>query len=201
MKIKKMLLLVVAMVLVCAISVTGTLAYLTAQTSAVTNTFVSASGLVETLTLDESKAVLDDATGRYNLVTANRVQGNSYTVLPDTVLDKDPTIHITGRTNTPAFLYVEIVDNTGGDIEWEEADCWDELAGANGQNGGVVYKYTGTIADGNIGILKDDKVTVAKAPNLGSSGKTLEFYAYMAQASIDSGSDPATIYNACFPAP
>lgn len=46
MKNKKTISMIVAMMLICVISIAGTLAYLTAQTGAVTNTFAAA-GLLD----------------------------------------------------------------------------------------------------------------------------------------------------------
>ena len=199
MKLKKMLLLLVVMVLVCSISVTGTMAYLTAQTDVVTNTFVSASGLVTSLTLDESEAIPDTATGLYTLNESERVPGNEYTVLPGTTLKKDPTVHVIGRTTTPAFLYIEVVDTTGDNLEWKLADGWSICADAVGPNSGIVYQYTGTLntGDTDIPIIKDNKVTASDTLDLGT-GLTIKFYAYMAQSTIDGATTPGAIFNACF---
>jgi|GEM_PF-6191019 len=209
MKFKKLLLLGLVMVLICAISITGTLAYLTADTEAVTNTFVAASGLVSSLTLDESKANPDSASGLYTLDVDDRVTENSYTVLPETTLPKDPVVHVIGRTSTPAFLYIEVVDNTGDCISFDIRDVWTDLK-IEGPNEGKVYQYTGPAMEikdpekglaGNtdIYILEENEITVSEdLEELTSTSNTIEFYAYMAQASIDGYNGAAEIFTACF---
>lgn len=205
MKLKKFFLAVLAVVLICAISVTGTLAYMTAQTEAVTNTFLAASGLVTSLTLDESEAKYVAATGLYELDKESRKQANSYTVLPGTTLPKDPTVHLNDKTDTPAFLYIEVVDNTGGAISCTiDNTKWTGLSAATGPHGGVVYQYTGTAlpaGDSDVTIIQNNTITVndnEAVKALGANGKNIVFYAYMAQASIDGATDAAAIFNACF---
>lgn len=220
---KKVLLSVLAIVLICVISVTGTLAYLTLNTAAVTNTFVAAGGgqlIDETnggkFVLDESLAVKKMETvngepvflGQYELnTTAARVTSNSYDVLPGAVLPKDPAVTITQKTSVPAYLYVEIVDGTtGGIFSWTIADNWTKLDGVTGKNGGTVYVYNTVLTNtscptGSIPVLKDNKVTVANADDLqlGDAGKTISFYGYLAQATIGDVSTASGVYQAAFP--
>lgn len=69
---KKKLTLVVSLLLVMALSIGGTLAYLTAQTEAVTNTFTVGN---ITITLAETK-------------------GNSFKIVPGATVEKDPLITV-----------------------------------------------------------------------------------------------------------
>lgn len=85
---KKTIAIVMLVVLVSAVSVLGTLAYLTASDS-VQNTFTV--GKVA-ITLDEAKVDANGAalTGD----AAVRVKANSYKLLPGHTYAKDPTIHV-----------------------------------------------------------------------------------------------------------
>lgn len=83
---KKKLMTVLALVLVIAMSVAGTYAYLTSQDT-VTNTFTVGNVAI---TLDEAKV---DANG--NVVQdAERVQANSYKLLPGHNYAKDPMVTV-----------------------------------------------------------------------------------------------------------
>ena len=83
---KKKLMTVLALVLVVAMSVAGTYAYLT-STDEVVNTFTVGNVAI---TLDEAKANLDGT-----LVDgANRVKANSYKLLPGHTYAKDPTVTV-----------------------------------------------------------------------------------------------------------
>lgn len=212
---KKVILSICALVLVCVISISGTLAYLKVTTQTpVVNTFVAAGGgsLLEdgtgSFVLDESKA--NKVGNVYVLDIATRVTDNSYEVLPGSSVPKDPTIKVTGKNDVAAYLYVEIVDNTGANLTWNIAEGWTLLDGVTGKNGGVVYAFDNTLAnpDGTEGgatytmkVLKDDKVTIGDADDLGlgETGKTMTFYAYLAQAVIDGTvADAKTVYNTAF---
>ena len=86
---KKSLLIVACILLLAAAAVFCTVAYLTAKTDTVKNTFTV--GDVN-LTLDEAKV---DADGQ--AITgdkAERVLGNSYKLIPGKTYDKDPTVHV-----------------------------------------------------------------------------------------------------------
>lgn len=211
---KKVILSICALVLVCVISISGTLAYLKVTTQTpVVNTFVAAGGgsLLEatgSFALYESKA--NKVGNVYVLDTAKHVTNNSYEVLPGSSVPKDPTIKVTGKNDVAAYLYVEIVDNTGANLTWNIAKGWTLLDGVNGKNGGAVYVYNTTLAnpDGTEGgatytitVLEDDKVTIGNADDLklGETGKTMTFFAYLAQAVInDAVADAETVFTTAF---
>lgn len=206
---KKTLLTILAVMLVCCIAVTGTLAVLFAKTSEpVVNTFTAAGdGKLVTgdFTLKEHIAAKQND-GSYTLtdaLTNNTVKGNDYYVLPRTDLPKDPFITITGKTNAPAYLYVEVVDGLPSGMHYAMADCWTRLEGVTGNNGGVIYVYNnGTPIDeestglNNISIIKNDTITVDDVPGLTEGQEvSLSFYAYLGQASVGTA---AEAYTACF---
>lgn len=210
---KKTLLTILAVMLVCCIAVTGTLAVLFAKTSEpVVNTFTAAGdGKLVTgeFTLKEHIAV-KQTDGSYKLTeeaTNNTTTGNHYDVLPKTDLPKDPYITITGKTNAPAYLYVEVVDGLPSGMHYAMADCWTKLDGVTGNHKGVVYVYNGGTNVGtpideestgldNISIIKNDTIKVDDVPGLAEGQEvSLSFYAYLGQASVGT---PAQAYTACF---
>ena len=207
---KKTLLTILAVMLVCCIAVTGTLAVLFAKTSEpVVNTFTAAGdGKLVTgdFTLKEHIAE-QQKNGSYTLTketTNNTVTGNHYDVLPRTDLPKDPFITITGKTNAPAYLYVEVVDGLPAGMHYNMASCWTRLEGVTGNNGGVIYVYNnGTPIDENstglenIAIIAGNTIKVDDVPGLAEGQKvSLSFYAYLGQASVGT---PSEAYVKCFP--
>lgn len=207
---KKTLLTILAVMLVCCIAVTGTLAVLFAKTSEpVVNTFTAAGdGKLFTgeFTLKEHIAA-KQPNGSYKLtdaLTSKTTPGNDYYVLPKTDLPKDPFITITGKTNAPAYLYVEVVDGLPAGMHYNMASCWTRLEGVTGNNGGVIYVYNnGTPIDENstglenIAIIAGNTITVDDVPGLAEGQKvSLSFYAYLGQASVGT---PSEAYVKCFP--
>jgi len=213
---KTSILVAAALILVCVMSIMGTVAYMKDNTGAVTNTFIASGGgtLASDLTLDESKAV-QAANGSYTLNTNERVTTNTYKVMPGMEIDKDPTITITGKTEAPAFLFFEVVNPLDTTVYTYSHTGWTELTGVTGYMGGKVYVYGGAsgtvITDENVAanykILTDDKITVKsdaedlKLSTDASAPTTMTFYAYLAQANVGADNDtPAAVYAAVFPA-
>lgn len=96
----KIMLLALCMAALIAVSVLGTMAYLT-STDTVTNTFTV--GKVD-ITLDEAK--VSDA--GVAVTPAERVKANSYKLMPGHSYTKDPTVHVTdGSENCYIFVKVE----------------------------------------------------------------------------------------------
>ena len=83
---KKKLMTVLALVLVIAMSVAGTYAYLTSQDT-VTNTFTVGDVKIK---LDEAKANPDGSL----VANADRVKANSYKLLPGHTYNKDPMVTV-----------------------------------------------------------------------------------------------------------
>lgn len=216
---KKVLLSVLALILVCALSITGTLALMKMNTTTpVTNTFIAAGGgkLAEELTLTEH-LVAADVNGDYFYVDKTDatqeaatdadkvvVQKNSYTVMPGMTLPKDPTITITGKTEAPAYLYVEVVGALNGAYQWEMAEGWTEIANLTGVNGGKVYHYNTILTNAageptSFPIIKDNEITIPDDPtaDLNTQEATLTFYAYLAQANAGDNTQKGA-YEACF---
>lgn len=104
---KKKLMTVLALVLVIAMSVAGTYAYLTSRDT-VTNTFTV--GKVA-ITLDEAK--VNDAGSPVD--GAGRVAGNEYKLMPGHNYTKDPVVHFQADSEA-SYLFVK-VDNGIAAIE------------------------------------------------------------------------------------
>lgn len=164
---KKTLTVALAFVLVIAMSVAGTFAYLTSQDT-VTNTFTVGKlfdGENGGMMLKEHE-VTQDKDGTYVMPDgAAVVDGNTYeNVLPGSTNDKDPFVQITGMTdNVTAYLFVTVskddnVDFTVDSTNWTETEL-------KAKDGGTVYVYKNgatvdkTVTD-PIYIIKDNVITI-----------------------------------------
>lgn len=137
---KKTLTIILAFALVIAMSVAGTVAYLTSQDS-VTNTFTV--GKVK-ITLDEAEV---DANGA--VTSAERVKANSYKLIPGHAYTKDPIIHV-DASSEECWLFVKVengisaIEDSANTIAAQlEANGWSVVPGAAG-----VYAYKESVAGG-----------------------------------------------------
>lgn len=101
---KKIVALVMCMVLLVAVSITGTLAYLTSSDS-VTNTF----------TVGNVKITMDETDVDNSTADKGRDKENSYKLLPGGTYTKDPIIHV--DSNSEDCYLVVYVDNQLKNIE------------------------------------------------------------------------------------
>lgn len=195
MRSKKTWLIAACIALVLAVSVVGTIAYLTDTTDAVVNTFTVGKLLDDPLSfvLKEHQATDTDKDGVYTLDDTKEVNTNTYTVLPGVDLPKDPFVKTNETLKLDAYVFVEVVDGTGTNLHFTvDSDKWTELSGKTGPNGGKVYamKANGGIAKadaylGPIPILTENKITVDNAAITDAAaqfGGTVTFYGYMIQA-------------------
>ena len=133
--------------------------------------------------LDQPIVVNED--GSYEKDTADDAEptsGYTYKLIPGITLPAEPYIEITGKTEVPAYLYIE-VENTG-DVTLTFDDAWSPL-GVTGKMGGDVYVY-----DSGTALTGDDPEAVLTVPTftvdeLSSIPITTEgeikVYAYMIQ--------------------
>jgi hypothetical protein len=135
----------VSLMLVAAIAIGGTVAWLVDTTESVTNTFTF--GDID-ITLTETGAV-KDSNGNFK---------KEYTdLVPGATVPKDPKVTVTDGSVT-RWLFVKIEKSTTFDTYFkaDPATGWKAVTGAEG-----VYVYVGSVADGTpISILLDDKITV-----------------------------------------
>ena len=195
MRSKKTWLIVACTVMVLAVSVVGTIAYLTDTTGPVVNTFTMGNLLDDPLNfvLKEHQATDADKDGVYTLDDTKEVNTNTYTVLPGVDLPKDPFVKTNETLKLDAYVFVEVVDETGTALHFTvDSDKWTKLSGKTGLNGGEVYvmKANNGIAKagaslGPITILTENEITVDNAAITDAAaqfGGTVTFYGYMIQA-------------------
>lgn len=137
----KFLALMMACVLLLGCFVGGTVAWLTAQTSAVTNTFSTSNIGVE----------LNETTTEYKMI-------------PGWDIAKDPKAWVTEGSEA-AYLFVKVEKSANFDsfMTYEIAEGWTELTSAAGANYKVYYREVATnqMGESNASaILKNNKVTV-----------------------------------------
>ncbi len=120
--------------------------------------------------------------GDYSL-GATEVSGNEYVLMPGVDIKKDPQIRITGKTEVPAYLYIEVVDTTPGTVTYSIESCWSVVADVTGPNGGIIYVYTSELTTNmTIDIIVDNVLTVKDSlVHPVAESYSLDFYAYMAQ--------------------
>ena len=160
--------------------------------------------LAGTLEVLEHKATRKDS-GVYSLGD-EEVSANEYHLMPGVDVPKDPFVKITGKTEIPAYVYIEVVDHTQSTFTYTiNSTDWLLQTGCTGRNGGTVYAYKETVKKtaengGNLTlpILSGDHpvITVSHELSLDStqySNAGLDFYAYMAQAV--EGKTAENIYN------
>jgi len=132
----KALVLTLCAVLLVVATVMGTLAYLTAKTDTITNTFTVGNITVE----------LAETTG------------NNYKMVPGHTIEKDPKAKVVAGSEE-CFLFVKL-EKSANFVEYltyEMADGWTELTGVPG----VYYREVLTADIGTeYSVLKDNKVNV-----------------------------------------
>lgn len=142
--------------------------------------------LASSFVLQEHKAERQE-NGSYELGNA-LVQANSYTLIPGLDVPKDPHIVITGKTKIPAYLYIEVVDNTPNNaLRYELTTNWISSSRTAKVTGATVYVYSTdksnpaeiTTDQAKISILKDDKFYVDQGLLSGTESNALTFYAYL----------------------
>ena len=132
----KALLLALCAVLLVAATIFGTMAYLTANTQTVTNTFTVSNITVE----------LKETTG------------TEYKMIPGYTISKDPTVKVVAGSEQ-CFLFVKLdkSENFGTFLTYDMAEGWTALTGQNG----VYYREVPAAnTDTEFSVLKDNKVTV-----------------------------------------
>lgn len=225
---KRTLLTVVALILVCVLSVMGTLAYLEAKTTTVTNTFVAAGGTGPFVDEDEDGhkkfevleyQVTQSSTGKYTQ-TQEEVDANSYNVMPGTTIPKQVFVKLSrtgavedGKTITPApaYLYLEVADGLDAqEYTWSVDTANWNLLGTVTADGKTteIYQYIGSLSDNNhvlTTVTADTKIdvitddkVVAENVTLTEGEFKLSFNAYLAQASIGESDDAVTVFETCF---
>ena len=181
---KKTLTVLLALVLVIAMSVAGTMAYLTSEDS-VTNTFTV--GKVQ-ITLDEAKVneygqklKADNTVAEEGDTLADRVDENTYKLIPGHEYVKDPVIHFQPKSEA-SWLFVKVENGikdivaatTIEDQITSAPNSWTLLTGTNNvyyksvsantsETAAVDYPVFGSFtlkSDANVAAYKDAKIVV-----------------------------------------
>ncbi len=147
---KKILLLVLSCAMVVGIAVGGTMAWLTGQTTQITNTF----------TTSDINITIGEEAGTLSTEPTEDTISKEFPMVPGHTIEKDPYV-VVEKGSEPCLVFVKAVasNNLKDFITWVPADGWNLLTGT--QN---VYYREVQIAEINaeteIPIIKGDQVTV-----------------------------------------
>lgn len=114
---KKILTIIASLALVAAISIGGTLAYLSAQTNEVTNTFTF---------------------GNMSLTLTETYQQDSK-IYPGAVIEKTPVVSV-GAKSEPCYVYAKINNGFGNYATLNISDDWTLVTGSTN-----IYRYTSVV--------------------------------------------------------
>lgn len=186
-KAKKALAILLCAALLVGGTIAGTVAYLTAKTGPVTNTFTSGNVAI---TLNETD--VDDDTNENDNVTVDGVvrdTANAYHLIPGETYTKDPAVYVAANSED-SWIFVKVVNQLAS---YEAADNtiaaqikangWTELT----KDSGIYYKsYTKATTEQKLPVF--GTLTIDAAEQLGAdwtavSGKTITVTAYAVQAS------------------
>ena len=135
---KKTLISIIAVALVICVSIGGVLAYLTATTNEVVNTFT-----VGNINLDLTETT-----------------GDQYKMVPGQTITKDPKVTVKANSEE-SYVFVKVTKSTNARFDdymtYDIADGWTALTGEDG----VYYReVSATTADTAFAVIKDNTVTV-----------------------------------------
>lgn len=170
MKKNKIVMSVISGLLVAAVAVGGTLAYMSDKTETLTNTFSVGSGYTDVdghqgLWLDETDNPAEGVNPT-EVSTEKRTNGDdtvTYTdLLPADIVAKDPTFHLT-EGSIESYVFAEVTgldalvenefiikpDNVFDDKTSELNSNWVKVSGEEGTLDGV-YRYTVTVEGGDV---------------------------------------------------
>lgn len=154
---KKILVLALAALLLVAVSVAGTVAYLTASTTPVTNTF-KPSTLSVTLT-EQNPTDTDN----------REIQ-----MVPGASVAKDPKVSYT--TDVPAYVFVKVTESIGGNLQFDKYIGYSVITGENKWTelgNGVYYMDVVAGAKNDISIIQDKTAPTPVADHVTVNNLTL----------------------------
>ena len=197
---KKFISAILAISIVAALAVGGTLAYLTAQTESVVNTFT-----VGKIAIDLYEHPLkggDNYDGKTIDTEANTVKAvNNYKMMPGSTLQKDPTVEVkVDSEKSYVFVKIEKSSNFDTYMEFTVADGWTALSGQDGVYYRVVDSTVGAANASTFKVLANDQVavkdtvTTAQMKAAGTTNPTLTFTAYAVQ--FDNVTDASAAWTA-----
>ena len=188
---KKGLVIAASVMLVLCLAVGGTLAWLSAETGPVVNTF----------TYGDINITLDEADADNSTADKDRDQANSYKMIPGNKITKDPKVTVEANSEA-CYLFVKVEKNSTYDTYLENYAVSSEWTPLDGVAGVYYRTVNADIAKGGVSyyVLNDNTVTVktsvtkAQMENLnnGTAAPTLTFTAYAVQS--DNVADAATAW-------
>lgn len=185
--VKKVILVVLAVVLVFGCGVGATLAWLIAQTNTVTNTFA-----VGNITIDLQETV----DGKPASAKLNPVENDNYKIVPGASQSKDPKV-IVEKGSEKCYVYVCVENNLVvngtivGTLNIDTPSTW-RVVGTSGNKIVYCYKEAVDATNGNVELPVFDTVTYADTIAVDDmddlAGKTVVISAYAHQSeNVDSG--------------
>ena len=140
---KRTMALLAAVLLVVGVAIGGTLAWLTAQSDTVVNTFTTSDIEIE----------LKEDIGK----TSNY----QFKMIPGYTIDKDPKVTVKAGSEA-CFLFVKLTKSANFDtyMTYKMADGWTELTGVSGVSGVYYREVEGSAIGTEYSVLKDNQVTV-----------------------------------------
>lgn len=185
-KLRFLLGLSLLLIAACSLMMSGMLAKYRTET-AFANEVRYTNQLAESFRLlDKPMKQLED--GSYAVDTTSDAQptsGFSFKLIPGITIPAEPYIEIKGKTQIPAYLYLEVENTSNVALTFDGK--WSKLDGVSGKRGGDVYVYdngAALIGDGSSDDTRTmrtftiDKLT--KYPDELNEGK-IKVYAYMLQ--------------------
>ena len=134
------LLLLVVLALAVIVSVVGT-GYAKYKTDVILTNEVSQSNqLADSFRLLQKQAAVQPD-GSY-VFSDSPVTSEAYYLIPGIHIDQTPYIVVTGKTDIPAYLYLEVI-GSGLDpkLGYQLASDWTRLEGVKGRQGGDMYVF------------------------------------------------------------
>lgn len=123
------------------------------------------------------------------LAASLKVDGtDTYKLIPGTKLTPGAKVTVTGRTETPAYLYVEI---TGGAFSVPLTADWNLLTDVTGPHGGKVYVYLNRSFNVDVAAPVFSEKTLDSTPL--TENYDLNVYAYLAEQR-DPGDSAAAVF-------
>lgn len=177
---KKIVAMVTSLVLVAALAVGGTLAWLTDTTETVTNTFTVndtgvAASLFEPKVDDNGEIITGEGKGE--------VTTNTYQIIPGATVDKQPTVRIADKSED-CWVYVAVTNNLGtaATIVGVDTTKWDVV---ETRDNTTLYAYK-NVAKANDQLVVFTDVTFASTLTQDGikalAGKTIVVNGYAHQA-------------------
>ena len=176
-KAKKVLLLALCAVLLVGATIAGTVAYLTAKTTEVKNTFTAGN-----VAIDLQEYVVDPQTGKKDTTQTPVTKLENLKLIPGRVIEKNPFVTV-GSNSEDCYVFVKIVNGLGEAVTINGMENWVKL-----DNG--YYRYNVVVSAGNkINVFTS--ITCANVDFSTVADKTITITAYAVQSE---GVDVNTAY-------